>query len=197
MQLPRRSTRRRVDGEATARSKGAAGAAVTWWADDSAVTRHVRVRCCTCGVDVTTTGDSLSTRWIRAMVLLLTRRGALNFASVDVRLSIGRGCDSLVARRAVMKLVVSGRWMRLSRSSVQLPCLASGPCDGTALPSTSLARHCRGQRLSVRRSSMVAQACRQQARPTTHVRCLSTSCCCSYQSTLTLLSCRRCLTRSR
>ena len=87
--------------------------------------------------------------------------------------------------------------MRLCRSSVQLSCPASSPCDGGAAVSTCVARHCSGQRLFARRSFMVVQACRQQARPTTHVRCLSTSCRCSYQSTLTLLSCRRCLTRSR
>ena len=43
------------------------------------------------------------------IVLLLSRSVALDVASVDVRLSIGRGCGSLVARRAVMRLAVSGR----------------------------------------------------------------------------------------
>ena len=86
-------------------------------------------------------------------------------------------------------------WMRLCRSSVQLPCLASSPCHGAAPVSTSRARHCRGQRLSVRRSLMGDQAWRQPAPPTTHERCLSTSYRRSYTSTLTSVSCRRWFTR--
>ena len=67
------------------------------------------MRCCTRGGAVITSSDSLSTSRIRVMVLHLSRRVALDIASVDVRLSVGRGCGSLVARRAVMRLVVSGR----------------------------------------------------------------------------------------
>jgi hypothetical protein len=55
----------------------------------------------------------------------------------------------------------------------------------------------RGHRLSVRRSLMVVQACRQHAPPTTHARCLSSSCRRSYPSTLTSVSFRPCLTTSR
>ena len=43
------------------------------------------------------------------MVLLLSRRVALDVVSLYVRLSVGRGCVSLVADRAVMRLVVCGR----------------------------------------------------------------------------------------
>ena len=43
------------------------------------------------------------------MVLLLSRRAAVDVASVDVRLSVGRGCVSLLADCAGMRLVVSGR----------------------------------------------------------------------------------------
>ena len=67
------------------------------------------MRCCTRGGAVITSSDSLSTSRIRVMVLHLSRRVALDIASVDVRLSLGRGCGSLVARRAVMRLVVNGR----------------------------------------------------------------------------------------
>ena len=88
-------------------------------------------------------------------------------------------------------------WLRPSRSSIQLPRPTSGSCDGTAPVSTPHAPHCSGQRLSVRRSLMGVQACRQQARPTTHVRCSSTTGRRSYPSTLTSLSCRRWLTQSR
>ena len=84
-------------------------------------------------------------------------------------------------------------WMRLRRSSVQLPCPASGQCDGAATVSTSRTRHCRDHRLSVRRSLMGVQTRRQPAPPTTHAGCLSTSCRRSYPSTLTSLSCRRCV----
>jgi hypothetical protein len=59
------------------------------------------------------------------------------------------------------------------------------------------ARHCSGQRLSVHRSLMGVQARRQPAPPTAHVRCLSSSCRSSYRSTLSSVSCRRWLTRSR
>ena len=88
-------------------------------------------------------------------------------------------------------------WMRLCQSSVQLPCPASCPCDGVALVSTTVTRHYHGHRLPVRRSLMVVQACRQLAPPTAHARGLSTSCRRSYPSTLTSVSCRRCLTRNR
>ena len=84
-------------------------------------------------------------------------------------------------------------WIRLCRSSVQLSHPALCPCHCAPLVSTSPARHCRGQRLSVRRSLMVVQPWRQLAPPTTHVRCLSTSCRPSYPTTLTSVSCRRCI----
>ena len=88
-------------------------------------------------------------------------------------------------------------WMQLCRSSVQLPCPASSLCDGTTPVSTSLARHCQGQRLSVRRSLKTVHGCRQPTHPTTHVHCLSTSCRRSYPSTLTSVSCRRYQATSR
>ena len=88
-------------------------------------------------------------------------------------------------------------WVRLCPSSVQLPRPASGQCDAAAPASTCLARHCSGQRLSVRRSLIAVQPYRQPAPPTTHVCCLSTSCRRSYPNTLTSVSCRRSLTRSR
>ena len=84
-------------------------------------------------------------------------------------------------------------WMRLWQSSVQQQGPASCPCDGTAPVSTSLDRHCCGQRPSVCRSFMVVQACRQPTPPPTHARRLSTSCRRSYPSTLTSVSCRRCV----
>ena len=83
--------------------------------------------------------------------------------------------------------------MRLSRSSIQLQRPASGQCDGAARVSSSLARHCRGQRLSARRSLMDVQEYRQHTPPTTHMRCLSTCCLRSYPSALTSVSCRRCV----
>ena len=43
------------------------------------------------------------------MLLALSRHVALGVASVDVRLSAGRGCVSLLVHSAVMRLVVSGR----------------------------------------------------------------------------------------
>ena len=88
-------------------------------------------------------------------------------------------------------------WMRLCRSSVQLPRPASSPCDGTTRVPSTLARHCSGQRLSVRQSNMVVQAYHQRAPPTTRVHCLSTSRLRSYKSTLTSVSRRRCLVGSR
>ena len=84
-------------------------------------------------------------------------------------------------------------WMRLCRSSVQLSCPASRPCHGAAPVSTSLTRHCRCQRLPVPRSLMIVQEYRQPRPPTTHVRCLSTSCRRSYPSPLASVSCRRCV----
>ena len=83
--------------------------------------------------------------------------------------------------------------MRLCRFNVQLPRPALRPCDGPVAVSASRTRHCRGQRLPVRRSLMVVQACRQLAPPTAHARGLSTSCRRSYPSTLTSVSCRRCV----
>ena len=65
------------------------------------------------------------------MVLLLSRRPLLVTAAVDVA-----GCDArtLVAHRAVVRLVVSGRWIRLSRSNVQLlPLTVSPQCRHTVL----------------------------------------------------------------
>ena len=53
--------------------------------------------------------SSLSWCCVRALAVLLSRRVVLNLASVDVRLSVGRGCTSCLARRAVMRMVVSGR----------------------------------------------------------------------------------------
>ena len=88
-------------------------------------------------------------------------------------------------------------WMRLCRSSIQLPRPAYGPCDGAAPVSESRARHCSRPCLSVRRSLMVVQACRQPTASTTHVHCLSTCCHRSFPSTRTPVSCRRWLTRSR
>jgi hypothetical protein len=49
-------------------------------------------------------------------------------------------------------------WMRLCRASVQLPRAAWCQCDGECPVSTSHARHCSCQRLSVRRSLMVVHA---------------------------------------
>ena len=43
------------------------------------------------------------------MVLSLPRRVVLDVASVDVSLSVGRGCASLLVERAVMRLVLDGR----------------------------------------------------------------------------------------
>ena len=43
------------------------------------------------------------------MVLLLSRRVALDVVSLYVRLSVGRGCVSLLVNRAGMRLEVSGR----------------------------------------------------------------------------------------
>ena len=84
-------------------------------------------------------------------------------------------------------------WMRVCQSSVQLPCPASRPCDGAAHVSTSRACCCHDPRLSVCRSYMVVRAYHQHTPPTTHVRCLWTSCRRSYPSTLTSMSCRRCV----
>jgi hypothetical protein len=53
--------------------------------------------------------SSLSWCCVRARALLPPRRVALDVASVDIRLSVGRGCVSLVTHRAVMRLVVCGR----------------------------------------------------------------------------------------
>ena len=82
---------------------------MSWWVDNPAAWRDVRVRDCSCGGVVITTAYSLSTRWIRAMVPLLSRRVALDVASVYVRVSVGRGCVSWLALRALLRLVVSRR----------------------------------------------------------------------------------------
>ena len=154
----------------------------------------VSVRCPAAAPDCVT---SLSWCCVGAMVVLLSRHVALDAASVNVRLSVGRGFASLVARRAVMRLAVSRRGCGLCQSSVQLPRPASSKRDGTTPVSTCLARHCRGQRLSVRRTLMGVQAYRQPAPTTSHVRCMSTSCHPFFPSTLNSVSCRRWLTRSR
>ena len=114
------------------------------------------------------------------------------------RSSVRRSWMRLLARAPCCH-AAGGRWkwMRLCRACLQPPRPTSRQSDGTAPISTSCARHCRGQRLSVNRPLIVAQACRQPAPPTAHVRCLSTSCRRSYPSTLTSVSCRHCLTRSR
>ena len=82
---------------------------MSWWVDNPAAWRDVRGRDCSCGGVVITTAYSLSTRWIRAMVPLLSRRVALDVASVYVRVSVGRGCVSWLALRALLRLVVSRR----------------------------------------------------------------------------------------
>ena len=114
------------------------------------------------------------------------------------RSSVLRSWMRLLARPPCCH-AAGGQWtsVRRCRSSVQLPCPASRPCDGTATVSTSRARHCSGQRLVVRGSLMIVQAYHQRTPPTTHVRNFSTSCRLSYPSTLASMSCRRCLTRSR
>ena len=63
-------------------------------------------------------GDSvspLSCRLLRMMGLLLSRRPLLVTPAVDMA---GTDARTLLAHRAVMRLVVSGRWIRLSRSNV-------------------------------------------------------------------------------
>ena len=52
---------------------------------------------------------------------------AVAVVCVVVRLSVGSGCASLLVHRTVMRLEVSRRWIRLSRSSVQLPPLTVSP----------------------------------------------------------------------
>ena len=131
------------------------------------------------------------------MAPLLSRRVALDVASCR-RSSVRRSWMDLLGCRPCCHAAGGlWTWMQLCRSSVQLQRPASGQCDGAARVSSSLARHCRGQRLSARRSLMDVQEYRQHTPPTTHVRCLSTSCRRSYPSTLTSGSCRRCMRRSR
>ena len=79
---------------------------------------------------------------------------------------VRRSCMRLLGRRPCCH-PAGGQWtwMRLCRSSVQLPCQASAQCDAAALVSTSLSRHSHGQRLSVRRSLMGVQVCRQPTPP--------------------------------
>ena len=107
----------------------------------------------------------MSTRWVRAMVPLLSRRDLLNVASVDVHLSVGRGCASLLVHSAVMRLVVCGRECGCRGASVQLPRPVSGPCHGAAHVSTCLVRYCHDQRLYVRRTLMVVHARSELAPP--------------------------------
>ena len=77
---------------------------------------------------------------------------------------VRRSCMRLLGRRPCCHPAgILWSWIRLCRSSVQLPSPASGQCDGTATVSTSRARHCRGQRVSVSRSLMAVPACRQPA----------------------------------
>ena len=126
-------------------------------------TRQVRVCCWTCGGVVTTSGYSSSTRWIRAMVLATVSTCRAR-RCLSRRSSVRRSWMRLVARPPCCHEAGGlWTWMRLCRSSVQLPCPAPGQCYGIAPVSTSLARHHSGQRLSVRRPLMVAQACRQHA----------------------------------
>ena len=187
---PYETTRGRRDDSQVVRE---ARTEVTWRVDDSSVTGQVRVRCWTCGGVVTTPGYSLSTRWICAMVLA-TVSTCRTRGSLSQRSSVRRSRMRLLGRPPFCHAAGGlWTWMRLWQSSVQLPRQASGQCDGAAPVSTSPARHCSGQRLSVRRSVVVDQACRQPAPPTTHVRYLSTSCRWSYPSTLTTVSCRRCV----
>ena len=112
--------------------------------------------------------------------------------------SVRRLWMRLLARRACChEAGARWTWMRLCPCNVQLPRQASRPCDCAASVSSSVACDCRGQRLSVRRSLMIGQPCRQPAPLTTHERCSSTSCRHYYPSTLASVSCRSCLTRSR
>jgi hypothetical protein len=162
---------------------------VSWRVDDSDVRRVLlntlrdRHHLTLLAVDVLDLCDGAA-----PVLTCRTRRSLNRRSSVRrswMRLLAGTPCCHAAAGRWT--------WMRLCRSSVQLPRLASSPCDGPAAVSACVARHCRGQRLSVRRSLMVVPACRQPGPLTTHARCLSTSCRRSYQSTLTSVSCRRCV----
>ena len=66
------------------------------------------------------------------------------------RSSVRRSWMGLLARPSYCHAAGSQwTWVRLCRSSVQLSRPATRRCDGAASVSTCLARHCRGQRLSV------------------------------------------------
>ena len=104
-------------------------------------------------------------------------------------------CRSVVDASHCSSTVLKSGWWKVDLDAavsvnVLLPRPASRPCDGTARVSASLSRHCRGQRLSVRRSLMVVQPWRQLAPPTTHARCLSRSCrrCLSEHTELSVMS---------
>ena len=75
-----------------------------WWSVgvDAAVSAY----CAPATVDCF---SSLSWCCVRARALLPPRRVALDVASVDVRLSVARGCASFPVQRAVMRLVVRAR----------------------------------------------------------------------------------------
>ena len=131
--------------------------AVTWQVDDSAVTRHVRV-------------SLLNTlRYLHHHRLLVVHAfgscdGAAPVATCHARQYLSQRSS---ASRSLMRLLAcipygypaggQWRWLRLCRSCVQLSCPVSPLYDGAATVSSSLACDCRGQRLSVRRSLMVAQ----------------------------------------
>ena len=130
-------------------------------------------------------------------MMLVTVSTSRDRRCLSRRSSLRRSWMNLLARPQCCNMAGQSTWIRLCRPSVQLPRPASCPCDGTAPVSTTLARLCRRQRPSVRRSLMAVQVCRQPPPTTTRTRSLSTSCRHSYPSTLTSVSCRRCLTRSR
>ena len=69
------------------------------------------------------------------------------------RSSVRRSWKRLLARSSCCHEAAGlSTWTRLYRSSVQLQRPASCQCDGAATVSSSLARHCRSQRLFVCRS---------------------------------------------
>jgi hypothetical protein len=114
------------------------------------------------------------------------------------RSSVRRSWMRLLGRpRAAMRLLVTGR-----RCGCVSPACSCRVRRRVRVMVLLLSRHfvidtVVGQRLSVRRSLMAFQVCRQPPPPTTHARRLSTSCRRSHPRTLTSVSCRRCLTRSR
>ena len=118
--------------------------------------------------------------------LLGSRRVSLDVTAVNVRLSVGRGCVSLVADRTVMRLVVSRRGC----SCVSPACSCRVRRWGCVMV-LLLSRRLVFVSAAINGCPSVGQACRQPAPPTAHARCLSTSCRSSYPSTLTSVSCRR------